>query len=390
MSPDQPRNGRIIVAGFIVWYPLAGVAYQFLHYLLGLRRLGYDVYYVEDSARLVYDPVRNEFTEDASGNIAAVMPMLDKYGFEGKWAFRGNYPGGKCYGMSESQILQLYRDADAMLNVTGAQELRDEHMACRRRIYVESDPFAWQVRYVQGDSEAVAHLSAHDTHFSFGENLGADDCLVPLRKFKWMTTRQPVTLDLWKHDLPAGDAFTTVTTWKNKAKVIQFQDESYYWTKDVEFEKFMDVPMRCPAKFELATTVSADVRARLTDHGWRLADSVSISRSMDRYREYIQRSRGEFTVARDQYVRPRTGWSSDRSVCYLAAGRPVITQETGFSKHLPAGKGLFGFSTIDDIRAAVEDINRDYAGNCRAALEIADEYFDAKKVLASLMERAGL
>jgi hypothetical protein len=118
--------------------------------------------------------------------------------------------------------------------------------------------------------------------------------------------------------------------------------------------------------------------------------SVEISRSIDRYRDYIQHSRGEFTVARDQYVRPCTGWFSDRSACYLAAGRPVITQETGFSKFLPTGKGLFAFRTMDDILAAVDAIESDYSGNCRAAREIAAEYFAAEKVVGSLMERAGL
>jgi hypothetical protein len=136
--------------------------------------------------------------------------------------------------------------------------------------------------------------------------------------------------------------------------------------------------------------VGADTERLLRDHGWRLTGAGAISRDLDRYRGYIQQSRGEFTVARDQYVRPRTGWFSDRSACYLAAGRPVITQETGFSKFLPTGRGLFGFSSMENILAAVDAIERDYAGACRAARGIAAEYFAAEKVVASLMTRAGL
>lgn len=389
MAPET--KGRIIVFGILFWYPLAGVTYQFLHYLIALRRLGYDPYYVEDSGRWVYDPRRNDLSPDAEGNLAAVVPVLEAHGFAGRWAFRGNYPGGRCYGMTEEQLLRLYREADALLNVTGAQEIRAEHLACPRRVYVESDPFAAQVKAAQGDEGVLAALAAHDTHFSFGENLGAPDCDVPAGPFRWLPTRQPVILDLWDNrDSPAGTAYTTITTWHNKGKDIAYRGETYYWTKDREFLKFLDLPRRQRVSFELAAGVSDDVRRRLLEHGWRLVHSVDISRDVGLYRDYIQRSRGEFTVARDQYVRPNTGWFSDRSACYLAAGRPVITQETGFSKFLPTGKGLFAFRSMDDILAAVDRIESDYQGNCRAAREIAAEYFAAEKVVGSLMERAGL
>lgn len=390
---EKPSKGKIIVFGILFWYPLAGVTYQFLHYLIGLRRLGYDPYYVEDSGRWVYDPRINDLSGDATGNIEAVAPILEAHGFRDRWAFRGNYPDGQCYGMTESQIMRLYRDADAFLNVTGAQEIREEHLACPRRVYVESDPFASQVKVAQGDEATITTLAAHDTLFSFGENLGAPDCDTPIERFRWLPTRQPVVLDLWDlrdNSFGKGEAYTTITTWHNKGKNITYRGDTYYWTKDREFEKFLDLPRRRTAPFELAAGVDEDVERRLREHGWRQTHSVEISKNIDRYRGYIQSSRGEFTVARDQYVRPCTGWFSDRSACYLAAGRPVITQETGFSKFLPAGKGLFGFRTMEEILAAVDEIESDYEGNCRAAREIAEEFFAAEKVVGSLMERAGL
>ncbi|MBI3853890.1 MAG: hypothetical protein HY298_27000 [Verrucomicrobia bacterium] len=392
MPTTTPRKGKIIVFGILFWYPLAGVAYQFLHYLIGLRKLGYDVYYVEDSGRWIYDPVLNEFSPDVTGNLKMVLPYLEVHGFAGRWAFRGKYPDGKCYGMTEAQILQLYREADAFLNVTGAQEIRDEHRVIKRRIYVESDPFASQVKVAKGDQGMIDMLAAHDTHFSFGENLGAPDCDTPIEKFKWLPTRQPVAIELWNAGGPTGgSAYTTITTWHNKGKNLEWRGDTWHWTKDREFEKFLDLPRRRPSQsFELATSVGEDVQKLLRDHGWRQTGSVEISRDADLYRQYIQQSRGEFTVARDQYVRPNTGWFSDRTACYLAAGRPVITQETGFSKFLPSGKGLFGFKTMDDILAAVDAVESDYEGNCRAAAEIATEYFAAEKVLDSLMKRAGL
>ncbi|MCG3160366.1 MAG: hypothetical protein JMDDDDMK_01435 [Acidobacteria bacterium] len=387
---EKPSKGKIIVFGILFWYPLAGVTYQFLHYLIGLRRLGYDPYYIEDSGRWIYDPRINDISGDASGNIEAVVPILEAHGFRDRWAFRGNYPDGQCYGMTESQILRLYREADAFLNVTGAQEIREEHMACPRRVYVESDPFASQVKVAKGDEMTITTLAAHDTLFSFGENLGASDCDTPIERFRWLPTRQPVLIDMWNNPDGGSETYTTITTWHNKGKNITYRGDTYYWTKDREFEKFLDLPRRRPMSFELAAGVDEDVERRLRDHGWRQTHSVEISKDFDRYRSYIQNSRGEFTIARDQYVRPHTGWFSDRSACYLAAGRPVITQETGFSKFLPTGKGLFGFRTMDDILAAVDAVESDYEGNCRAAREIAKEYFAAEKVIGSLMERAGL
>ena len=198
-------------------------------------------------------------------------------------------------------------------------------------------------------------------------------------------------LSLWESSPSGGDAYSTITTWSNKDKNVVFRGDTYYWTKDREFEQFLDLPRRRPAvRFELAVRVGGDVPARLAANGWSQVESVDLSTDADHYRQYIQQSRAEFTVARDQYVRPRTGWFSDRSACYLAAGRPVITQETGFSKYVPSGKGLFGFQTMDDVLAAVDASESDYRGNCRAAREIAAEYFAAEKVLAHLMSRAGL
>ncbi len=392
MTFSPAGKGKIIVFGILFWYPLAGVTYQFLHYLLGLRRLGYDPYYIEDSGRWIYDPRLNEFSPDVTGNLDLVVPVLQAHGFGDRWAFRGNYPDGRCYGLSEARILQLYREADAFLNVTGAQEIREEHLGVKRRIYVESDPFASQVKVASGDRGMIEMLAAHDAHFSFGENLGAPDCQTPVEKFRWLPTRQPVAVELWDQGGPTGGStYTTITTWHNKGKNLEWRGETWYWTKDREFERFLDLPRRRPSQgFELATSVDGDVQQRLRGHGWRQVGSIEISRDAELYKRYIQQSRGEFTVARDQYVRPNTGWFSDRTVCYLAAGRPVITQETGFSKYLPTGKGLFSFRTMDDILRAVDAIESDYPNQCRAARDLAAEYFAAEKVVGSLMERAGL
>jgi hypothetical protein len=384
-------RGRVLVFGILFWYPLAGVTYQFLHYLLGLQRLGYDVHYVEDSGRWVYDPRINDLTPDADGNVDLVAPVLAAYGLGNRWVFRGNYDGGHCYGKSERELAELYRTADAFLNVTAAQELRDEHLAIPRRIYVESDPFPAQVKAASGDASTRAMLAAHDTHFTFGESVGRPGCTLPSAGISWLPTRQPVATDLWRDDgVPPGDAFTTITTWHNKGKDLDWDGETYYWTKDREFLGVLDLPRDRPGAFELAVVADEEAARLLDGHGWRRSSSLQVSRDLSAYRSYVLQSRGEFTVARDQYVRPRTGWFSDRSACYLAAGRPVITQETGFSDHLPTGTGLFGWTTKDDVLAAVDEIGADYDKHARGARELAEEYFAADEVVGSLMERAGL
>ncbi|MDR3569193.1 MAG: hypothetical protein P4L43_14280 [Syntrophobacteraceae bacterium] len=392
MENGKKDKGKLIVFGIMFWYPLAGVTYQFLHYLEGLRRLGWDVYYVEDSSRWVFDLKDFELTPKAAANVEMVAPVLEKHGFSGKWVYRGGYAGGQCYGMSEAQLARLYREADAFLNVTASQELREEHMAIPKRIYVESDPFNVQVKVLQGDLKTINALAAHDIHFSFGENLGQPDCELPVDLVCWHPTRQPVLMDLWQNPFPPAkdSAYSTITTWKNKGKDLSFRGETYYWTKDREFLKIIDLPKRRRVGFELATLIDGQTRELLSQNGWRTVESMDVSRDIDRYREYIQKSRGEFTVTKDQVVRPKTGWFSDRSACFLAAGRPVITQETGFSKFLPTGKGLFGFSSMDEILAAVDAIESDYEGSCQAAREIAQEYFAAEKVLGKLMSEAGL
>ncbi len=389
----KPKKGKIIVFGIIFWYPLAGVTYQFLHYLIALRRLGYDTYYIEDSDRWVFDSGAGDLSPDPTANLQALVPILEAHGFGDRWAFRGVYQDGKCYGMNEQQILQLYREADAFLNVTGGQELREEHLACRRRIYVETDPVAAQIKVVQGDPKTLSALQAHDTLFSYGGNFGAPDCKVPIQKFKWLPTCQPVVLDLWQNSIPAqlnGEAYNTIATWQNRGQDIVYNGETYYWSKDREFMKVIDLPRRRNVPFELAVGVKDDVRRLLESNRWRVNDPVHLSSDVERYRDYILRSRGEFTVAKDQNIRLRSGWFSDRSVCYLAASRPVINQDTGFGSYLPTGKGLFAFRTMDDILAAVDTIESDYAGNCRAARELAQEHLAAEKVVGSIMQRAGL
>ena len=395
MATNPPVRGRVIVSGIAFLNPVAGVLYQALHYLIGLRDLGYDVWYVEDTDWWSLDPCTGTFSPDPSASIAVVAPVLERHGFGGRWAYRRAHapeePRG-CWGLDESTVLRLYRECDAWLSVTGSQTVWEEIGAAPVRIQVESDPISSQIDVACGVTDTIDHLDAHDLHFTFGETLGHDGCEIPLGGYRWRPTRQPVVLDLWRtQDPPQHDRFTTITSWHDDNKDREWAGEPYRWTKDEEFFRVLDLPGRRPGRFELAVTEEVEPdRARLEGAGWRLRDAHGLSADCGPYRDYIEGSYGEFTVAREQYTKPRTGWFSDRSACYLAAGRPVITQETGFSEVLPCGHGLYAWTTFEEALAAADAIDADPVAARAGALEVAVEHFAADRVLSALMSEAGL
>jgi len=317
-------------------------------------------------------------------------------GLGDRWAYRAEPLGGRAFGISELDLARLYRRADAVINLHGATAFRDEHLRVPIRIYLETDPVRPQIEVARGEARAIELLAGHTHHFTFAENLGAADCRVPVGRFEYRPTRQPVVLDWWAQEdsssngqAPARAAFTTISSWRQSGRDIEWDGETYVWSKHAEFLKFIELPRRTAQPLELALAADNETIQLIRGHGWRTIDAVTLSKDIVPYRQYILGSRGEFTVAKDQYVRPRSGWFSDRSACYLAAGRPVITQDTGFAKILPTGRGLFAFETIEDVLCALEAIDRDYAGHCRAALEVAREHFAAEKVLTSLLNQAG-
>ena len=235
-------------------------------------------------------------------------------------------------------------------------------------------------------------LNAHTHHFTYGENIGNPDCIVPTERLQWKHTRPPVVIDLWESRItPEAERFTSVATWQNSGKDIEFDGERYSWSKHINFLHFKALPMQTSQKLELAVgNMDQQNQSSFRENGWILRDSNKKSQGMEVYQDYIYRSRGEFTVAKDLYARTKCGWFSDRSVCYLAAGKQVVTQCTGFEKFIPTGAGLFGFSTIDEAATALALINTDYKRHAQAARDIAIEYFSAENILSDLMRSAGL
>jgi hypothetical protein len=351
------------------------------------------VWYVEDDMVWPYDPVTNTITNDMSYAVGHVKNCLERIGMADRWAFRYWLTEGACWGLSEQELNELYVSCDVMLNIVGATELRDEHMKAKLRVYVETDPVGPQLRLATGDELMRLRFETHHRVITYGENYGAPDCNVPLDGITYWKTRQPIDLDLWPmvYD-PEARYFTTIGNYRQSGDDVEYNGDIYRWSKHHEWEKFMDLPGRTSQQFELALKIDEQSdQDQLVAHGWRIISPLAMSLDVfGAYPEYFQKSRGEFTVAKDQNIRLRSGWFSERDACYLASGKPVVAQDTGFSNILPTGAGLFAFTTMDEAVAAIEEINSDYERHCYAARDIAQEYFDAPKVAARLIEDLGL
>jgi hypothetical protein len=385
------KRGNIILLHFAGQMPLAGIAWQAMHYLVGLEKLGYNAWYIEDGGTNPFDPRANSVAMECEYNVRFLRHVMERYGFGERWAY-WDAIHDSYYGLSRDQVHSLYHEADGLINLCGATRLREEHLACPVRIMIDTDPIYEQIKYAAADQASRAYLDAHTHFFTYGENLGAADCPVPLCSVPWRPTRPPVDPDLW----PVADlepcCFTTIGTWENKGKNIEFNGSHYLWSKHVNFLRYLDLPRRRPeAGFRMAILPPDDgARQAITEGGWGLVDPRPISAGMATYRDFIRYSRGEFTVAKDIYVRPNSGWFSDRSTCYLAAGRPVVTMRTGFSKFYPVGRGLFEYSNHDEALAGIDAIAADYQRHSRAARDLAREYFAPDRVLLPLLVQCGL
>jgi hypothetical protein len=390
MDPIVTKRGKIVVLHFVAQMPLAGIAWQAMHYLLGIEQLGYEAWYIEDGGENPYDPWANSVVMESDYNVAYLRRVMERYGFGQRWAY-WDAIHDVHHGLPRNRARALYAEADAVINLCGATKLRDEHLSCPVRIMIDTDPVYQQIKYMQADQATRGYLDAHTHFFTYGENLGSPDCPVPLGGIRWRPTRPPIDPNLWPEPRNEPASFTTVGTWENKGKDIEFGGASYVWSKHVNFERFLDLPRRSPgARFRVAMLPSEQVRSTIVEHGWSLIDPRPISADMALYTDFIASSRGEFTVAKDIYVRSNSGWFSDRSACYLAAGRPVVTMRTGFSNFYPVGRGLFEYSSHEEALAGIDAIASDYPAHSRAARALAREYFAADRVLGALFTAAGL
>jgi GT2 family glycosyltransferase len=373
--------------------PVAGVVWQTIHYLIGFKRLGYEVYYVETHARTPSMLMKREEDDSSAKAAAFIDGVMRRFDLGDRWAFVGLHDDGGHYGLSEGELHKLYQSATLLINLHGGTEPLPELFLTDRLVYLETDPVQLQVELHQDVQATIEFLEPHCAFFTFADNYGNPDCKLPVQeRFPLRPTRQPVVLDFWRDGRrDPGQVFTTVGNWRQPWRDVTFEGEVYSWSKHHEFLKFLDLPSRTAQGFELAlSSYDESEREMLESKGWRVRHALDFSTDTDAYRDYIVDSRAEFTVAKDQNVRLRTGWFSDRSATYLAAGRPVVSQDTGFANVLPTGEGLFGFSTLDEAAEAVESINADYELHSDAAATIARDYFSHDVVLSKLLAETGV
>jgi hypothetical protein len=378
---------RVLVLGYMVRGPLGGVAWHHLQYVLGLERLGHDVYFLEDSDDFesCYDPVQGETIADPSFGIAFTQAAFTRAGLSECWAYYDAHTQtwlGPCAG----RALELCRTADVCLNVSGVNPLRDWLLDVPVRVLIDTDPAFTQIRHLS-DAAAMEAALRHNAFFSFGENIASGDCSIPDDGLTWQATRQPVVLDAWPVTQgPPDGNFSTIMQWESYPE--RLYDGRLYGMKSRSFPPYMDLPTKVGARFELALGSDSAPRDRLREFGWLVRDPYEVSTDPWVYQRFIQQAKAEFSVAKQGYVTTKCGWFSDRSTSYLASGRPVITQETGFSRWLKAERGLIPFRSPDEAVAAVERVRQDYERHCRSAREVVEEHFDARNVLPSLLDRA--
>ena len=377
---------RVIVTGLIAQYPMGGVAWDYLQYVLGLTRLGHDVYYLEDSGQWPYNPLELGLSNDCTYNVNYLAKVMGRFGLGNKWAYR--FPlRFRWFGLDDDERMRVVRSADLLINVSSTLQSIEAYREARRLVYIDTDPVFTQVKLARGQADFRKLVDAHDVHFSFGECFSGD---VPATGHHWRATRQPIVLSEWCPLEPRRDVFTTVMGWKSCNSLMY--DGRTYGQKDVEFKRFLELPGKvAPTTLEIAVSPGKARRLPrdlLAQKGWRLVDPLKVCPDVDSYREYIAASMAEWSVAKNGYVRGQPGWFSCRSACYLAAGRPVVVQDTGFRSVLPVGEGLLPFADVEEAAAAIREVRGNYARHAKGARAIAEEYFDSDKVLNRLIEEA--
>ena len=362
----------IAVAGSIAQRPgRPGHAWVFLSYLLGFRALGYEVLFVDRLG-----------SEDDPRWLAQAMAWG---GLEDRWgALRGEL---NAVGLPRRRLLAELRGADLLLNVNGFLADPELLAAPPCRVYLDIDPGFGQIWAEQGLADTFA---GHDHFVSVGTNLGGPGCTVPLLGREWIATLPPVPLERWPV-AATGERFTSVGSWRGPFGPLEHQGRTL-GLRVHEFRRFAELPRRVAAPLEIALDIdTADVADRELLHrgGWRLRDPLRELADFDSYGAYLRGSAAEIAIAKGLYVGTRGGWFSDRSAAYLASGKPVIAQDTGFGAALPTGSGLLSFEDSDGAAAAVELVLAQPREQARAARALAEEHLDARLVLGRLLDRLG-
>ncbi len=377
---------RIVVSGLIGQYPLGGVTWDYLQYLVGLSELGHDVYYLEDTGLCPYDASKASVAKEAGFAVEYLARVMSRYGLDDRWAYHFEF-GSRWYGMSDRRRAEVLGSADLLINISGSLQHPNRLRHIPVLSFVDTDPVFTQVKLAGGQTHFRRLIDTHDVLFSYGECFSP---AVPDTGHTWLPMRKPILLSEWHPETPHRDVFTTVMNWTS-FKGLEYEGRSY-GQKDVEFRRFLDLPSRvAPTTLEVALgegKTRRGPRELLVHRGWQVVEAARVCPDLDSYRSYIETSKAEWTVAKEGYVVGQSGWFSGRSACYLAAGRPVVVQDTGFAPVIPVGEGVLAFRTGDEAVDGIREVEAHYARHSEAARSLAEQYFDSDKVLGRLLEGA--
>jgi hypothetical protein len=368
-----------------------GAAWTRLSWILGLQRLGFSVYFVEQIAQQsCVDAADAPSGFDNCVNLAYFKEVMDRFGLAGRAALICD-EGRQVHGLTRTELEELSGEAEMLLNISGHLTLDWLVRGIRRKVFLDLDPGFTQFWHAQGYTSI--NLEGHHLYFTIGENIGDGKCPIPTSGVPWRPARQPVVLQEWPAcHTSACDRFTTVASWRGPYGAVEFHGKTF-GLKAHEFRKFKELPRQSPQSFEIALDIhpgdTTDLES-LRRHGWRIVDPRVASPDPDTFRAYVQGSDAEFSVAQGIYVDTQSGWFSDRTVRYLASSKPALVQDTGFSHRYPVGEGLVAFRTLEQAVAGAEQITRDYDRHCRAARSLAEAFFDSDKVLGRLVEEIGI
>lgn len=382
-------NNTIVIGGALAQKPRqGGHTWQFLQYLLGFRRLGWEVLFLDQlEPAMCVDASGQPCPLEQSVNLRYLLEVMNGFGLHDAYALIYN-GGEQCIGLTQSQVLERVRNSAFLLNFMGYLSQEEILSQAPRRVFLDTDPGFGQMWCDLGLAD-IFH--GHDDYVTIGENIGQPDCTIPTCGLPWITHRQPVLLAEWPVQ-SGGEAFTSIGSWRGPYAPVIYAGKSY-GLRVHEFRQFATLPRLHNQPFQVALDIHAAEQkdiSLLESNGWALVDPTVVTRGPWVYRDYIQSSRAEFMVAKGMYVQSNSGWFSERSMCYLASGKPVLAQETGLQGLYPLGEGLLTFRTLEEARAGVEEIVGNYARHARAARALAEAYFDSAKVLQGLLAKLGI
>lgn len=387
----------MIVSGYIATFPLAGLAWHYINYIEGLLELGHEVYYIEDLMDWSSNPIGPFGADPDDYSHRFLQSALSICGDTVPYAYH-SARSGQWYGLASEDRDRILRSSDLMICVSAGAKFRPEEARPRCVIAVDTDPVYTQLR-MASQPDYLEYYRTFDAIATFGVLIGNENSDIPTHGLKWIPTRQPVALQQWPFSVhPSPKRFTTLTGWSHRGGHQTYNGITYHCAKDQEWLRMLDLPRRAPWAMEIAVETKGSAqtwalsmpyttRHAFRGRGWILSEPLFPSLTSLAYKNFVRSSAGEFTVAKEQYTHFQSGWFSDRSAVFLATGRPVVTQETGFSRWLPTGEGLLTFTEINEAAEGLHAVASAYTKHARAARHIAEEFFDAKKVLSELLDR---